>query len=68
MRNMASPNSTDMTDFLRPLAIDTDLVLRLAKELTSTFRQLSDESETQFLPTPISESILRPVAGKERGR
>ena len=51
-----------LDDFLRPLAIDAQTVLELSHELASTFRQLSAESLDQFLPTPISESILRPAA------
>ncbi|OIW28397.1 actin-like ATPase domain-containing protein [Coniochaeta ligniaria NRRL 30616] len=62
----SSVNKLD--DFLRPLAIDTTLVLQLAKELTSTFKTLSQESEDQFLPTPISEPILRHVAQSDSGR
>jgi hypothetical protein len=64
---MASQNPT-LDDFLRPLAIDTSVVLKLSKELGSTFKRLSQESLEMFLPTPISESILRPVAGRDLGR
>lgn len=56
-----------LDDFLQPLAIDTQRVLELSRELTSTFRSLSADSMDQFLPTPISESILRP-AGHDYGR
>ncbi len=56
-----------LDDFLQPLAIDTQKVLALSRELTSTFRSLSADSLDQFLPTPISESILRP-AGHDHGR
>ncbi|KAK3390315.1 hypothetical protein B0H63DRAFT_446445 [Podospora didyma] len=55
-------------DFLKPLAIDSHTVFDLSRELEATFRHLSAESLDQFLPTPISESILRPVAGHDRGR
>lgn len=64
---MASADN-ELDAFLRPLAIDTTLVLQLAKELTSTFKTLSRESEDQFLPTPISEPILRHVAQSDSGR
>ncbi|KAL2024582.1 hypothetical protein VTK56DRAFT_7625 [Thermocarpiscus australiensis] len=49
-------------DFLKPLAIDSRKVVELSHELAATFRKLSLESPDQFLPTPISESILRPAA------
>lgn len=64
---MAS-SSSKLDDFLRPLAIDTSLVLQLAKELTYAFRKLSRESPEQFLSTPISEPILRHVARSDSGR
>jgi hypothetical protein len=57
----------NLDEFLQPLAIDTQTVLELSRELESTFRTLSAESLDQFLPTPISESILRP-AQQEQGR
>jgi hypothetical protein len=56
-----------LDEFLRPLAIDTQTVRKLSHELASTFCKLSVESLDQFLPTPISESILRPV-GRGHGR
>lgn len=65
--NMAL-QSAKLDDFLQPLAIDTSIVLKLSKELGSTFKRLSRESLEMFLPTPISESILRPVAGRDLGR
>jgi hypothetical protein len=54
-------------DFLQPLAIDAGKVLELSHEFASTFRKLSAESLDQFLPTPISESILRPAV-RDSGR
>ncbi|KAK4099361.1 actin-like ATPase domain-containing protein [Parathielavia hyrcaniae] len=53
-----------LDDFLQPLAIDTQTVLELSRELTPTFCMLASESLDQFLPTPISESILRPASRK----
>ncbi|KAB5535320.1 major facilitator superfamily domain-containing protein [Coniochaeta sp. 2T2.1] len=64
---MAS-SSIELDAFLRPLAMDTGLVLKLAKDLTSTFKTLSRESPDQFLTTPISEPILRHVAQSDSGR
>ncbi|KAK3688074.1 hypothetical protein B0T22DRAFT_378968 [Podospora appendiculata] len=60
--------TTAIADFLKPLDIDSNTVLELSRELASTFKTLSAESLDQFLPTPISESILRPVAGRDSGR
>ncbi len=68
MAPSSSVNPSNSLDaFLQPLAIDTHTVLQLSRELASTFRTLSAESLDQFLPTPISESILRP-AGQNHGR
>ncbi|KAL1843305.1 hypothetical protein VTJ49DRAFT_2122 [Mycothermus thermophilus] len=51
----------DLDNFLRPLAIDSRSVLGLSHGLASTFTRLAAESPDQFLPTPISESMLRPA-------
>ena len=59
---------TLLDDFLQPLAVDSARIRELCDELTAAFRTLSAQSAVQFLPTPISESILRPVAGQDRGR
>ncbi|KAI5926663.1 MFS general substrate transporter [Camillea tinctor] len=58
----------DLEEFLRPLDIDVTTAHKLSHELCRTFEQLSSGSLEQFLPTPISESILRPAAGREKGR
>lgn len=55
-------------DFLAPLRIDDETVLELSREMSRTFVELSANSDTQFLPTPISESLLRRVNGADRGR
>jgi hypothetical protein len=71
--NFRNPNddgamaALSLDEFLRPLAIDSRMVLELSRELETTFRHLSAESPDQFLPTPISESMLRP-AGRGHGR
>ncbi|KAI2633660.1 hexokinase-7 [Hypomontagnella submonticulosa] len=59
---------TDIEEFLRPLSIDDATAHALSQELCRTFQHLSAHSLNQFLPTPISESVLRPTAGRERGR
>ena len=64
---MASTGS-DLESFLSPLYVDDSLVLRLSRDLCTTFKQLSAESKDQFLPTPISESILRRTDGADHGR
>lgn len=59
---------SDIEEFIKPLAIDDTTVHALSHELYRTFQHLSANSLNQFLPTPISESILRPTAGREKGR
>ncbi|KAI5867016.1 hexokinase-7 [Durotheca rogersii] len=59
---------SNLEEFLRPLYMDAAKAHALSRELYETFRQLSAHSLNQFLPTPISESILRPTEGKEKGR
>ncbi|KAK2606098.1 hypothetical protein QQS21_003493 [Conoideocrella luteorostrata] len=54
--------------FLQPMRIDIDTCHALSNRFLHNFLQLSAESLIQFLPTPISESILRPVANHGRGR
>lgn len=63
---MTSPK-TILDEFLQPLDIDINKVHALAKSLCETFTQLSKESTTQFLATPVFEEVLRPeVEGKGR--
>lgn len=54
-----APSKQPLDEFLRPLDVDAARVHNLAKHLASTFTRLGNESKDQFLPTPISESILR---------
>jgi hypothetical protein len=56
-----------LQDFLRPLAIENHVAHGLSNEFADAFTKLSAESLDQFLPTPISESILRHVAGGRHG-
>ena len=67
---MATTNTSfpAIDDFLKPLEIDAARISELSEDLASTFRRLSSQSVDQFLATPISESILRPEAGQNRGR
>lgn len=55
-------------DFLEPLHIDLDKTHELSKSFLANFGQLAAQSDTQFLATPISESILRPVGKGGSGR
>ncbi|KAI1757006.1 major facilitator superfamily domain-containing protein [Xylaria castorea] len=63
-----APITSELENFLKPLHIDVAIAHVLAHELHQAFRHLAAESLTQFLPTPISESILRPKGGHEKGR
>ncbi|KAI1737351.1 major facilitator superfamily domain-containing protein [Xylaria scruposa] len=63
-----APITSELENFLKPIHIDVTKAHVLAHELHQTFRHLAAESLTQFLPTPISESILRPTGGREKGR
>jgi hypothetical protein len=65
---MAASSTAVIDGFLKPLEVGSSCVSELAAELASTFRELSSRSSDQFLPTPISESILRPAADQEQGR
>lgn len=58
----------DIKDFLRPLRMDVATVQQLSHEFYQNFEYLAAESLDQFLPTPITESILRPTAGSEKGK
>lgn len=68
---------TDMEDttmksgievLLEALHIDVAKAHALSHEMCQAFQHLSTDSLDQFLPTPISESILRPTEGSEKGR
>ncbi|KAK3486034.1 actin-like ATPase domain-containing protein [Neurospora hispaniola] len=59
---------TTIDQFLKPLALDNAVALKLSREFYSNFKHLCTESLSQFLPTPISMSILRPVGRQNTGR
>lgn len=63
---MASPSAAYW--FLQPLRVDHDMVWDLYRSFLTNFPQLAAESSNQFLPTPISDSILRPVSKRGSGR
>ena len=60
-------NSTVLDQVLAPLDVDINKIHALARSLCETFKTLAKESTNQFLPTPISEEVLRPdLEGKGR--
>jgi hypothetical protein len=63
---MASPTPLDR--FLEPLHVDLDKIHQLSERFFKNFDRLAAESTSQFLATPISESILRPVSTRGSGR
>lgn len=68
MASKQQQRAVSLDEFLSPLRIDDRTVLELSRDMSRTFTELSANSETQFLPTPISESLLRRVNGADRGR
>ncbi|KAF7561776.1 hypothetical protein G7046_g2374 [Stylonectria norvegica] len=64
---MATPMAMSVEDFLQPLRVDLDTLVALSERFLPTFRQLAAESQEQFLPTPISGSVLRPVGERSHG-
>lgn len=68
MASKQRQHTVSIEDFLTPLRIDDGTVLELSREMSRIFVELSANSDTQFLPTPISESLLRRVNGADRGR
>lgn len=65
---MAPTKDELLAQFLEPLNLDLDTCNQLSSRFLQNFSDLAAESTQQFLPTPISESILRPIAdtGYER--
>jgi hypothetical protein len=61
---VAAPPAKRLHDFLQPLHMDATITQRLAQDLCENFLKLAAHSDDQFLPTPISDSILsHPVDG-----
>ncbi len=58
----------EVDEFLRPLRVDPGLLHKLSREFVSNFTHLAAKSTNQFLPTPISEPVLRPAGRKDDGR
>ncbi|WYZ46049.1 hypothetical protein EsH8_IX_000274 [Colletotrichum jinshuiense] len=57
-----------LQQFLQPLQVDNNKIHTLSRLFYSNFKDLAIRAEDQFLATPISESILRPVSQHGRGR
>ncbi|KAL2760345.1 hypothetical protein ACRALDRAFT_2024349 [Sodiomyces alcalophilus JCM 7366] len=56
-----------LEDFLAPMRINFNTIHDLSSAFYSTFVDLAANNLEQFLPTPISESILRPVSQTGQG-
>ncbi|KAM0275952.1 hypothetical protein ACHAQH_007253 [Verticillium albo-atrum] len=65
---MKTDTQLKLQEFLQPLHVDLDIVHRLSQAFYHNFTDLAANDLTQFLPTPISESILRPVSKSGHGR
>lgn len=65
---MALSRDTALEEFLAPLHIDRDKAHDLSRRFLETFRELSLSSTTQFLATPILDSILRPINDRGHAR
>jgi hypothetical protein len=59
--------SLSIEEFLEPLSVDIDKIDQLSQHFLGAFEKLASDSENQFLPTPISEAILRPEAKRRQG-
>ncbi|KAM5348265.1 hypothetical protein ACJ41O_008089 [Fusarium nematophilum] len=64
---MAPAATSSIEEFLEPFSIDLDKVHSLSEHFLRAFEKLAADSENQFLPTPISDAILRPEAEKSQG-
>jgi hypothetical protein len=61
-------STTDIHRFLEPLSIDVDRSYELSRKFLANFRDLAANSRDQWLPTPISESILRHLSDQGTGQ
>ncbi|CAK7228477.1 hypothetical protein SCUCBS95973_006892 [Sporothrix curviconia] len=60
--------SLGLEAFLERIRVDDERVYKLSCEFSSTFTRLAAESMDQFLPTPITESILLPFSKKNKNQ
>ncbi|GJC78360.1 hexokinase-1 [Colletotrichum liriopes] len=56
-----------LQQFLQPLQVDSQKIHTLSRLFHANFKHLALNAEDQFLATPISESILRPVSQRGHG-
>ncbi|KAF4971910.1 hypothetical protein FSARC_1415 [Fusarium sarcochroum] len=61
------PSPLSIEEFLEPFSVDIDKINLLSQHFLQAFEKLAADSENQFLPTPISEAILRPEAKRSQG-
>lgn len=61
--------TTPLGRALSAFVVSSDKLHALTREFETTFRRLAAEAENQFLPTPISSTLLAPIAelGKNEG-
>ncbi|OLN95711.1 Hexokinase-1-like protein 1 [Colletotrichum chlorophyti] len=59
--------SAALRQFLQPLQVDNEKIHKLSHLFYSNFQHLAIHAGDQFLATPISESILRPVTQRGHG-
>jgi hypothetical protein len=64
---MAPATTSSIEDFLEPLSVDLDKIHSLSQRFLVAFEKLASDSQNQFLPTPISDAILRPEAERSQG-
>ncbi|RSL58016.1 hypothetical protein CEP54_008022 [Fusarium duplospermum] len=64
---MAPAKTSSIEDFLEPLSVDIDKIHSLSQHFLVAFEKLASDSQNQFLPTPISDAILRPEAERSQG-
>ncbi|TQV98830.1 hypothetical protein V2A60_007474 [Cordyceps javanica] len=59
---MATTQDQLLRDFLEPINIDMETCHALTTSFFDCFKALAANPTDQFLPTPISDAILRPIA------
>lgn len=59
---MAATQDALLEKFLEPIQIDLETCHALTTSFYDCFKALAANSTDQFLPTPISDAILRPIA------
>lgn len=65
---MAAAQERLLEKFLEPIQIDLKTCNALTTGFYDCFKALAANPTDQFLPTPISDSILRPIADTGCGR